>query len=102
MVHRDVKASNAVLASSGSVKLVDFGLAALLAPDTDANAADAATAATTYCGTAHAMAPEMVAKRPHGAAVDWWGLGVLLFEVKVLEMRERVGVTIQLHESMRA
>jgi len=37
--------------------------------------------ALTYCGTPHAMAPEMISRLGHGCCVDWWGLGVLLWEL---------------------
>ena len=82
IVHRDLKAANAILTSSGRLKLVDFGLARLLDPLRD----DAATMATiaaygAMVGTPYTMAPEQVRGEPADARSDIWALGVLLFEM---------------------
>lgn len=70
MIHRDVKASNLVLGRHGVIKLIDFGSVAL------------EERGTTYCGTLHCMAPEMIRREgAHDCAVDWWGLGIVFFEM---------------------
>lgn len=73
-VHRDLKASNAVLCASGHVKLVDFGCAKQLSQreKLDDGSGASLEKTYTYCGTPHCMAPEMVSKEGHGLAVDWW------------------------------
>lgn len=78
-VHRDIKASNIVLCSTGHVKLIDLGCSKQLdakrreSPGGAAGDGDAERVKTyTYCGTPHCMAPEMVSREGHGYAVDWW------------------------------
>ena len=100
LVYRDLKANNVVLDEQGHVLLCDFGFAKILRPAgaDDAKQADGggggggsgggkeALRTHTYCGTPHAMAPEMVLREAgdgHGFEVDWWGLGVLLYEMIV-------------------
>lgn len=34
-------------------------------------------------GTPDYLAPELLLRRPHGKGVDWWGLGVVLYELRV-------------------
>ena len=80
VIHRDVKASNVVLNDEGRVVLVDFGAAAVFDPG-EFPGVDGRPRRETYCGTPHAMAPEMVGRRGHGCGVDWWALGVLLVEM---------------------
>lgn len=75
-VHRDIKASNIVLGSTGHVKLVDLGCSKQLKTadrESVGAAGDAECEKThTFCGTPHCMAPEMVSRGGHGHAVDWW------------------------------
>jgi len=82
VVHRDLKAGNAILSSARRLKLVDFGLARRLDP----LAADASTQATmtsygATVGTPYAMAPEQVRGEPADERSDVWALGALLFEM---------------------
>jgi serine/threonine protein kinase len=71
-VYRDVKLSNVLLHSSGNIKLSDFGFAKLVKwRDTT----------TTYCGTPHAMAPEIILKNKYDRRVDWFSFGVLVYEL---------------------
>lgn len=68
---RDLKPENVRLTSIGYPRLTDFTCAKLLL--------DART--YTVCGTPGYMAPEMIMGRGHTTAVDWWTLGVLIFEM---------------------
>jgi len=70
LVYRDLKPENVVMEAEGLVRLVDFGLTA-----------SASEHSTTLCGTPEYLAPEMISRMPHGAPVDWWALGVLLYEL---------------------
>uniref|UniRef100_A0A7S0R8V7 cGMP-dependent protein kinase n=1 Tax=Pyramimonas obovata TaxID=1411642 RepID=A0A7S0R8V7_9CHLO len=71
VVYRDLKLENMLLDQAGFVRLTDLGFAKKL------------TNGKTYttCGTLDYMAPEMVNKTGHSEAVDWWSLGVVIFEM---------------------
>lgn len=78
-VHRDIKASNIVLGASGHAKMVDLGCSKQLQTIGGEGTADVGDGSHgvsektfTYCGTPHCMAPEMVSRKGHGFAVDWW------------------------------
>jgi serine/threonine-protein kinase len=80
VVHRDLKASNVLLAPGDSarvVKVVDFGIAKLLDDD------DAPRLTTTGAriGTPGTMAPEQLLGQPVGPAVDVYAVGVLIFQM---------------------
>jgi serum/glucocorticoid-regulated kinase 2 len=73
IVYRDLKPENILLDGNGHVKLTDFGLSKVLAGPAELT--------RTFCGTPEYLAPEVIEGRPHGPAVDWWALGVLLWEM---------------------
>lgn len=73
IIYRDLKPENAVLDKDGHVVITDFGLA-----KTNVRGA---TSAKTFCGTPEYLAPEFLIGSGHGKAVDWWSLGVLLYEM---------------------
>ncbi|KAG8513686.1 cAMP-dependent protein kinase catalytic subunit PRKX [Galemys pyrenaicus] len=70
IAYRDLKPENILLDRAGHVKLTDFGFAKKLVDRT-----------WTLCGTPEYLAPEVIQSKGHGRAVDWWALGVLIFEM---------------------
>ena len=80
VVHRDVKAENAMLTADGHVMLTDLGLAKAWGEgDTD-------LCTTSIIGTPSYMAPEVIRESGHGVGCDFWALGILLFEMMVGHM----------------
>lgn len=80
IVHRDLKPSNVVVTRDGEVKLLDFGIAALLEDDEQPQL----TALTRLYGrglTLDYAAPEQIAGEPTGVGCDIYSLGVMLFEL---------------------
>ena len=74
VIYRDLKPENVFLQANGHIKLGDFGLA-------KSGVHDASSGATSMCGTPEYMAPEVLNKSGHGKTVDWWGLGMLTYEM---------------------
>uniref|UniRef100_A0AAQ4QRB1 Ribosomal protein S6 kinase n=1 Tax=Gasterosteus aculeatus aculeatus TaxID=481459 RepID=A0AAQ4QRB1_GASAC len=74
IVYRDLKLENILLDSSGHIVLTDFGLSKEF---------DQVERAFSVCGTIEYMAPEIVegGESGHDKAVDWWSLGVLMYEL---------------------
>jgi serine/threonine protein kinase/tetratricopeptide (TPR) repeat protein len=87
VVHRDLKPANVVLTKDGRVKVLDFGLAKLAAPDSHSELTQAATLAATLSsaglvvGTVPYMAPEQVRGESVDARTDLFALGVVLYEL---------------------
>lgn len=75
--HRDLKLDNLLLDSEGFVKIADFGLCKENIGFGDTTG--------TFCGTPEFLAPEVLTQTLYTRAVDWWGLGVLIFEMLVGE-----------------
>ena len=73
IIYRDLKPDNVVLCDDGHCKLTDFGLSKEGVLD--------GNAAKSFCGSIAYLAPEMLQKKGHGKAVDWYLLGVLLYEM---------------------
>ncbi|KAJ3253607.1 Serine/threonine kinase [Boothiomyces macroporosus] len=72
-VESDLKLDNILLTLDGHVKIADYGLC-------KENMAYG-SATNTFCGTPEFMAPEILAEKPYGRAVDWWSFGVLIYEM---------------------
>lgn len=74
IVYRDLKPENILIQNDGHIALTDFGLA-------KDGVTDPATGAKSFCGTPEYLAPEIIHRKGHGTAVDWWSLGMLLYEL---------------------
>ncbi|KAK5888304.1 hypothetical protein CesoFtcFv8_016815 [Champsocephalus esox] len=73
VVYRDLKLENLMLDKDGHVKITDFGLCKEgITPDATMR---------TFCGTPEYLAPEVLEDNDYGRAVDWWGLGVVMYEM---------------------
>lgn len=76
IIHRDIKSDNILLSAEGQVKISDFGFSALTLTEKGRGASRCSMVGTPYW-----MAPEVVARRPYGPAVDIWGVGILAMEM---------------------
>ncbi|KAK7702233.1 cytochrome c oxidase subunit 1 [Diaporthe eres] len=74
VAYRDLKPENLLLDEEGHIKLVDFGFAKRL------GGRDGASETYTLCGTPEYLAPEVIHNKGHTTAVDWWALGILIYE----------------------
>ena len=80
IVHRDIKPSNVFVTSSGTVKLLDFGLAKLLAPNVDANSEPSTRTGHRWMTPEYA-APEQIRHQPVTARTDVYQLGAMLYQL---------------------
>ncbi|XP_041351398.1 ribosomal protein S6 kinase 2 alpha-like [Gigantopelta aegis] len=73
IIYRDLKPENILLDTEGHIKLTDFGLSK--------ESIFEEKKTYSFCGTVEYMAPEVVNRKGHGTAADWWSYGVLMFEM---------------------
>lgn len=71
IVYRDLKPENLLIDEKGFIKITDFGFAKEISSGRT----------WTLCGTPDYLAPEIVAGKGHGKGVDWWTLGILIYEM---------------------
>ena len=73
-MHRDLKLENILVDEDGYLKIIDYGLAKTL---------QESSVTKTFCGTPEYLAPEMVTQAGHDFAVDWWAIGILIYEMLI-------------------
>lgn len=73
VIYRDLKPENILLDYQGHIALCDFGLCKLNMKDNDKT--------DTFCGTPEYLAPELLLGQGYSKVVDWWTLGILLYEM---------------------
>uniref|UniRef100_A0A3P9AJ69 Protein kinase C n=1 Tax=Esox lucius TaxID=8010 RepID=A0A3P9AJ69_ESOLU len=77
IVYRDLKLDNLLMDADGYVRIADFGLCKEGMGHGDRT--------STFCGTPEFLAPEVLTDNNYTRCVDWWGLGVLIYEMLVGE-----------------
>jgi serine/threonine protein kinase len=93
VIHRDIKPSNILIDSRGHLVIADLGLAKVFTLDdpksfspynptgTFTSLSQAPYLASSLCGTAEYMAPELILGAKYGFAIDFWAVGVMLYEM---------------------
>ncbi|XP_058472692.1 serine/threonine-protein kinase N2 [Solea solea] len=77
IVYRDLKLDNLLMDGDGYVRIADFGLCK--------EGMDHGDRTSTFCGTPEFLAPEVLTDNNYTRSVDWWGFGVLVYEMMVGE-----------------
>lgn len=74
IAHRDLKLENILVDKDGYIKIIDYGLAKMLKDQDESN---------SFCGTPEYLAPEMIKGEGHDKSVDWWAMGILIYEMLI-------------------
>lgn len=74
IIYRDIKPENILMGEDGYLYLADFGLAKEMS-NRDFT--------SSFCGTPEYLAPEIIQNKGHNHAVDWWSIGILIYEMIV-------------------
>ena len=72
IIHRDMKLENVMVDSTGYIKIIDFGLAKICAPQEQTR---------TMCGTVEYLAPEIIRRTGYDKSVDWWAVGCIIYKM---------------------
>ncbi|TSX99858.1 Microtubule-associated serine/threonine-protein kinase 1 [Bagarius yarrelli] len=87
VVHRDLKPDNLLITSMGHIKLTDFGLSKMGLMSLTTNLYEGHIEKDTrefldkqVCGTPEYIAPEVILRQGYGKPVDWWAMGIILYE----------------------
>lgn len=65
---------NILIDTEGYIRIIDYGLGSRLKDDQES---------MSFCGTPEYLAPEMIAQTGHDKSVDWWTMGVIMYELLI-------------------